>query len=426
VVEYSRRFDGYSIEEYSADIDFLVAAIAEEATNLRATWRQDAKRLDEFERRARQLLNDSVELLMLRYSRGDDWPSLSSAVRDAVALCPFVLEIHDARTGRAGVFDITSYLQDAARLLAFALATGLPESDVRAFVHAVRGRGVCGLWDRWVAQSSLGPGEPVAPNAWKDSPYEPLVKALDAKAELRPALVAQYLKDWRRRIRPYPWSGDDKRTGSAGIGLWSFEVACSVMIFRIDDSSFRHHKDYPLDVVDQFRQSGTKLSRGGVLASTAEHVSAPVEKRVLPDVAPPVQTWLTLVTDGDAETIDALSDQWPARAESYEDWITAIDELAERGWAIRADWKDSAGASFAAGKLAEKWRLPEYLSRLETATVEDEFVEFGQWLRSHGIALVQLDTDADEYVAVAIRRAHCARALEAAGRLGLRASVVGD
>lgn len=423
--ENVRRFAGYSVEVYSEDIEFLVAAIEREASELKASWHTDARRLPEFAARARRLLNDSVELLMLRYSRGDDWQVLAETVRSALQWCPLALEISERHESGSGVIDLTDYSRDAARLLAFSLATGVDAASLRAFVTAVRGRGLCGLWDRWVTQAGLDPAGPIAPTAWKHSPYEPLVRALDAEASNRSALVERYLSGWRQRIRPYPWSADDRRVGSAGFGLWSFEVACSVMIFGIEDETFRKHKDYPQEVVDRFRLAGSTLMRPSVQPRPSEPLPVQVERRPVPDVGAPLLVWLTMVTDGTADAIDAAMSLWPPMVGSYADCTDGIDALAALGWAIRVDWKDAPGASGAARLLAENWGLPEYLSSLDRSSVDDELEAFSRWLTPLGIALAGIETDADEYAAVAVRESHLTRWLDATQAIGLTASVIG-
>lgn len=77
-----------------------------------------------------------------------------------------------------------------------------------------------------------------------------LYKATQSKREEQPALIKEYLANWYKNMKDFINYDAHKAKGEGGFeGYWSFETAAVVLIYNIDDSSFRDMDFYPRDMV---------------------------------------------------------------------------------------------------------------------------------------------------------------------------------
>lgn len=81
--------------------------------------------------------------------------------------------------------------------------------------------------------------------------FELLYKATQTKGEEQIALVKEYLSNWYKNMKDFINYDAHKAKGEGGFeGYWSFETAAIVVLYNIDDSSFRDMDFYPKDMVE--------------------------------------------------------------------------------------------------------------------------------------------------------------------------------
>jgi hypothetical protein len=81
--------------------------------------------------------------------------------------------------------------------------------------------------------------------------FELLYKATQARGEEQVALVKEYLSNWYKNMKDFINYDAHKAKGEGGFeGYWSFETAAVVVLYNIDDSSFRDMDFYPKDMVE--------------------------------------------------------------------------------------------------------------------------------------------------------------------------------
>ncbi|KAG0929670.1 hypothetical protein G6F31_017268 [Rhizopus arrhizus] len=79
----------------------------------------------------------------------------------------------------------------------------------------------------------------------------------------RPGLVKEFLDGWYAGSRNVYWHGNHRDDDSGYMGYWAFEAALVVMLFDIDDSSFRDHEYYPADLVAHYRRRADPAATAG-------------------------------------------------------------------------------------------------------------------------------------------------------------------
>jgi hypothetical protein len=358
----------------------------------------------------RNVANWAHDVVLLRYSAGEPVAQLSGpAVRIAEAYMTAQAATSayaDSLPGKQGdvwrapIWGVRGQMYELSLGLAMLLATGAEVGFVQRFVRCVGQAGECGLWDRWCRVAGLDPDRVPAARPRLETQYGPLVDALDAPASQRAHAVGAYLQGWSKRMRAFPWA-DETYRGDGAVGLWSWEVACSVMIYGIDDASFRDHRHYPRDLVDHFRAHGTPLavSPWQPPAPAAQAPArAPIKKR-----RTHIDTWLAYVTEGDDTVIAAAREQWPELVDGYDSLVPAIEVLQSNAHALRVDVKDAAEAVSQAAAIAGARRLDGDVFELPQQPVEPTLAAIDRWFEARGYRLLDIDTDADEYAAVAVR-----------------------
>ncbi|MHC1667713.1 PoNe immunity protein domain-containing protein [Stenotrophomonas maltophilia] len=198
-----------------------------------------------------------LQIMVMRYSRGDDLVEVLGGLeelllaRRRVDLCADALGAQDQMI-RAVWEDLrpdryTKYLW----WLAFSVAAGMEGSYVRSALGLMKHAGEDELFDR-VAIALGDTGRPAA-NHVLYRQYLPLAKAV-ASIQDRPGLVKKFLDGWYAGSRNLYWHGNHRDDDSGYMGYWAFEAALVVMLFDIDDSSFRDHEYYPADLVAYYRR----------------------------------------------------------------------------------------------------------------------------------------------------------------------------
>lgn len=75
---------------------------------------------------------------------------------------------------------------------------------------------------------------------------------MDAAPADQPALIKRFLDGWYKKVFKDSASYES-HAGEGYTGYWSFEAAAVVMLWNIDDTSFREHQYYPDELVDFYR-----------------------------------------------------------------------------------------------------------------------------------------------------------------------------
>src|SRR5690606_23507159 len=195
--------------------------------------------------------------LVMRYSRGDDLSTfaddLEVLLSDKIQLTNFCdalpAEEQDLRHmyERLSADSYPEYLW----WLAFAAAVGMGKGYIRQTLQLIDNAGQDGLLDR-IAVALGDTDRPVASGVLYKQ-YAPLLEALDGPEAKRTAAVKKFLDGWYKGSRNVYWHGNDKGDDTGYMGYWAFEAALVVILFDIDDASFRDNVYYPRDLVTHAR-----------------------------------------------------------------------------------------------------------------------------------------------------------------------------
>ncbi|MNF24134.1 hypothetical protein D3C84_47220 [compost metagenome] len=119
----------------------------------------------------------------------------------------------------------------------------------RALYEVGNNRGKDALMDALL--NKCGSPGPQGSELTHKSHYKKLLAVIEAEPDRRPMLMKKYLNGWYAIHKRYSSFFDlDKITEDSGYcGYWSFESALVVKLWNIDDSSFRDHPHYPVDLV---------------------------------------------------------------------------------------------------------------------------------------------------------------------------------
>ncbi len=350
-------------------------------------------------------------MVLLRYSAGEPVAQLqrpamriAEAYMSAQAATSAFADSLPGKQGdvwRAPVWRVRGRIYELSLALALLLATGAEFGLVQRFIRSVGQGGECGLWDRWCRVAGLDADRVPAARPRLETQYGPLVDSLDAPAPQRAHAVGAYLQGWSKRMRAFSWA-DETYRGDGAVGRWSWEVACCVMIFGIDDGSFREHRHYPRDAVDHFCAHGTAVAVQPWQPppkSSAAPLRAPIKKR-----RSNADTWLAYVTEGDDAVIAAAREPWPVRVDGYDSLCGVLEVLQSSGHALRVDIKHAAEAVSQAAVIAQARALDGgTLFELPPQPVEPTLAAIDRWFEARGFRLLDIDTDADAYAAVAVR-----------------------
>lgn len=133
--------------------------------------------------------------------------------------------------------------------LTFLVGLKATPDQVQSFLKHTGSPGRDRFFDRLL--QAINPNRPCGQDYLFSKHYDLLVRAMDAQVEEQEELIRKFLDKWYSKI----YLKDDFEThrGDAYTGYWCWAAAAVVMLFNIDDSTFRNHVNYPDELVAYYR-----------------------------------------------------------------------------------------------------------------------------------------------------------------------------
>jgi hypothetical protein len=200
------------------------------------------------------IFSHSHRILIERFSRGDQIQDLKDDVLRDCEVLKLRRKILDDTPMKESTLkmwedlDLTS-LYDYLSLFAFMKALHFGKERFKEVLDQLKTVEQDGLLVL-VQQHATGQKLENVPPSKYPAIYNELIAIVEAEAEKRPELMKKYLEHWYQSMKPIHWFDNDKAAEGAYIGYWAFDAALVVMLFDIDDSTFRNNKFYPKDLVD--------------------------------------------------------------------------------------------------------------------------------------------------------------------------------
>lgn len=208
--------------------------------------------------RATDLWGDSVQLSIMRYSRGDAIADMRDSVQQMVEL----LELKHSTLASVELekdvrlmyerLDL-GILYESLTLLAFMVSLRLPGKDVLHALNLIGHASEDPLLDQ-VAHFFGDVSRKISTQSKFPKVYDAMVEVIAAPAAQRSVLLKQYVEGWYKRMKPIYWHDSHKGAEGAYFGYWCFEAALIAMLFEIDDSGLTDHPHYPADLVRHYRK----------------------------------------------------------------------------------------------------------------------------------------------------------------------------
>ncbi|MGP5714049.1 PoNe immunity protein domain-containing protein [Vreelandella alkaliphila] len=203
---------------------------------------------------ASMLFSKVINLMVARYSRGDDLASLCDDLPDLLEQREALLHYLDALPEENQEYriqwerlDDESYIE-YCRWLAFAACLGADQAHIDRALALIDNPGVDALLDRIAI--ALGDSErPVADGLLYPKLYASLYQALDAAPAQQSKLIKQFLDRYASITIKSGLNVIREGTGPYHPGDWCLEAALVVKLFDIDDRDFRDHPLYPAALV---------------------------------------------------------------------------------------------------------------------------------------------------------------------------------
>ncbi len=149
-------------------------------------------------------------------------------------------------------------------LVGLALALDLPDVQWQRLLVLIGNEGEDVLLDRIIATRQ--PDRQIGNTLCHAKPYQRLLMAIDAPADLQAKLLAEFVSHWYQELdrpakpgnapgtamyeRPYWYRyGETNFEGGAYFGRWCVEAVAAVKAFGLDDSLCLGHEHYPGDLL---------------------------------------------------------------------------------------------------------------------------------------------------------------------------------
>lgn len=369
-------------------------------------------------------LSDAIDLLMLRYGRGDSVATIAAELALSLPAWTASFAFADLHGPQAdedytGSWRLDGKWRDNVSFAALGLLTletprqlaewcGLVDTEpgrrgylfdllVKSFVPDYR------MARRYKSDRHQAP--------WTD----PVLRALALPPEDRAEALAIHMKKWCRILKPWGWKPQrDHGWGKDGLfDHFAYEVALAVCAYDIDDSGFSDHPYYPRELVDWYRAHlrGTRDAWRATGAGPGVEVVAPpppAKADLAKSKRKAIARWLELAADGNADAVESVIEA-VGRPRRVEDSDALTMALYENGEAIHADIKDDETVALTAAQLAEARGLGEFEGPpgppFGPARCEALLAAFGEWVAPRGYRLIQIESDGDAWSAVLVRAA---------------------
>ncbi len=187
------------------------------------------------------------ELLILRYSRGEDIAAIAEDFPAVISAWERYLKMPARQEGSLGE-DINDYVC-ALWLISLAIIFAVNQEIFERLLRCIGAPGQDALLERLIATRI--PNRAFGTGLVFPKPYEALYATIDAPSAERPALLKKFLKAWYPAMGSLDayWHNSHKGPEGGGFfGYWCIEAAGVVTTFKIDDSQFRDTPYYPKDL----------------------------------------------------------------------------------------------------------------------------------------------------------------------------------
>jgi len=210
--------------------------------------------------RATDLWVDSVQLVIMRYSRGDSIPDMKESVMQMAELLELKqtilanVQLEKEVRNMYERLDLGT-LYEYLTLLSFVVSLRVPAKIMHQTLELIGHKGEDALLDR-IAYGFGDKTRGMAPHSTFPKIYDPLLEVIAAPPEQRPDKLKRYVDGWYKKMKPIYWHDNHKGAEGAYFGYWCFEAALVAMLWKIDDSTFAEHPHYPVDLVRHYRTQG--------------------------------------------------------------------------------------------------------------------------------------------------------------------------
>ncbi|NTS77880.1 DUF1911 domain-containing protein [Catenovulum sp. SM1970] len=197
------------------------------------------------------LVRDSMELLHLKYSRGDNLAEFKPLLLETLTYRQWQKKFADALPPNEQVARISKEelgehkTETLLQWLAFSYCLNMGQDYYQQVLNLIANQGQDGLLDN-LAIAMGDTGREVAENPLFKKRFGKLHKVVIAEPAQRPQLLKTYLDAWYKLYGSPDLHLMDTDTYK---GYWCWEAALVVKLYNIDDSSFIDHEYYPKDLV---------------------------------------------------------------------------------------------------------------------------------------------------------------------------------
>jgi hypothetical protein len=207
--------------------------------------------------RATDLWVDSVQLVIMRYSRGDSIPNMADSVMQMIELLNLK---HTALASAQLEKDVRNLyerldlgtLYEYLTLLSFIVSLRASAQIIHQTFELIDHVGEDALLD-YIARGFGDKTRSLAPHSKFPKIYDPLLEVIAAPVEQRPTKLHKYVEGWYKKMKPIYWHDNHKGAEGAYFGYWCFEAALVAMLWQIDDAAITEHPNYPADLVRHYR-----------------------------------------------------------------------------------------------------------------------------------------------------------------------------
>ena len=245
--------DSHKTADYFADnISF--------ATNAMLKRFQDTEQFPRIEGRpgrAHDLLAYALQIVILRYSAGDEIQAIKASVLQWVEARELQQRVlaslppkHEDKVMYERITLDTVY--DALTMMAFGRALHFKSTEMKRLIDAIGHPGEDALIDEG-ARALGNVQRTVAETCKFPKVYDPLLEVWRCDPSERPAKLLAFSKVCKKKIKPVYWSDSLNGAEGAYFGYWCFDVALAAIALNIEDSSLRDNPYYPGDLVDAAR-----------------------------------------------------------------------------------------------------------------------------------------------------------------------------